>query len=143
MQRRLKIILLLVAPLVVAGVAQVLILGGKPFIALRPTDTSLSGAVSQNLAAASGKDFLPIEGRDYVVEDAQSFSNREWFVVKVGLTANDTKNNAYIILKSAGAGAYQAVLGPGTSFSQTYAPSMPIDVANYLNDRGVFYEPVN
>lgn len=137
MNKRLMILgILLLGILVASWMVMPVILGGSSQINLASAP-ALTGQLSQAFATSGTSSTLPVEGRDYRLENTNYFDTDIWVVTSIK-ALNNTMNDGWVVLKKQ-SGIYQIVLGPGTAFPSSYVQNMPIDVSRYLNQKGVVY----
>lgn len=105
-----------------------------------PPAPILTGQISQ--ALASGKSTsLPVYGRDYNLGSTTYFKDNDWVVTDIlGIGENTSSGIAVLQNKN---GIYQVVLGPGTAFANTSVQNLPIEVTQYLNQKGAVYESID
>jgi len=131
-------LLLLFVLIVTALLGHYLLLGRAPVVQLAPA-ASLAGVVSQSLSTGQGGTSLPAVNQDFTIKSVRYFDDKVWAVVFVQPTSHSSLNPSLLVLESQG-GAYQAVLGPGSAFEESYLLSLPGAVGQYLKSRGAIYE---
>jgi hypothetical protein len=114
---------------VIAAVGRQLILGDQ-LTTETPKDT-ISDQVSQSLTNPLSPDTVPLEGKDFKIEDKKFFENNTWLVATVVPTEKNAADPATIVMKLEN-GAYIMVLGPGTAFPLDDVALLPPDVIQYL-----------
>lgn len=112
-------------------------LGGIPFVALSKTQP-LTGAASQAIGAVNKNGKLPVNGKDFILNDIRYFDDN-WVVATVSPTSKSQLAQATVIMQKVD-GAYRVVLGPGTTFDNSITFSLPTDLGDYLTQRGLLYE---
>ena len=131
----LKIFGSLLALVAVTLLIRVIVTGGYPTIKLSSTSSSLAGPVSVGIGQASSGP-LPEIGKDYKIKSAEYFDNKEWVVVNI-LPIKSQGDPAFMVLKKID-GVYQTVLGPAGQFNGSYFYMMPLDVDQYLTEKGAY-----
>jgi hypothetical protein len=119
-------------------IARYIVLGGATKRVSLVAAPSLTGVVSQSLAASQKAARLPIANQDYRLQDIRYFDNANWAVANIQPIDNAFDPGFVIFEKLQG--AYEVVLGPGSAFDSSYQLNLPKDVSQYLSEQGVFYE---
>ena len=133
--RGLLIRLLPLALLAVVAIAvRAIVLGSTPMVNLKAAP-SLTGIVSQSLAAAGPKTSLPVVGKDFELQNIHYLDNKSWVVASVK-SISDNPSTSTIVMRQVDTD-YQVVLGPGTAFSVNSSQAVPADVIKYLKTVGV------
>lgn len=130
----LKLLIGLVVAIIIAFVARSVIVG-HPVISLEPAP-GLAGSVAQSFSIGDSKT-LPVYGTDFTLENAHYFENKQWAVVTVNSVKHDFDPGVLVMKKVNG--AYQAVLGPGSQFSDSYRVTLPNSVSRYLGESGYLH----
>lgn len=101
---------------------------------------ALTGQISQALAASTstGKFTMPAYNHDYTLVDTKYFDDNDWVVTTINPIGNSMDRSVVVLEKQAG--VYSVVLGPGSAFPRTTSLSMPGNLADYLNQKGMFYD---
>lgn len=95
--------------------------------------------ISQAIANPLTPDTVPVEGKDFTVEDQAFFENDTWMVATIVPKPKDATDPATIVMKLEN-GAYVPSLGPGTAFQAETATHLPASVFNHLRDKGLMIE---
>lgn len=129
-----KLTIVLVAAVIIAFIARSVIVG-HPVISLEPAP-ALTGSVAQSFSIGDSKT-LPVYGTDFTLKNAHYFENKQWVVVMVNSVKHDFDPGVLVMKKVNG--AYQAVLGPGSQFSDSYRVTLPNSVSRYLGESGYLH----
>ncbi len=127
------IIVLLIALIFMRSI----VFGGATPIQLNSAP-ALTGQISQALAS-SRTNTVAVYGKDYKLDNTIYFENKTWVVTNIVGLGTITDG---VVVMNKQAGIYQVVLGPGSSFASTSLQGLPSDVAQYLNQKGLIYEPI-
>lgn len=134
MSKYLKQLGLLLGLIIVAITVKSMMLQGIDTVRLAKAPP-LTNAVSESLDTNDLADVPPIAGVDYTLKDTHYFYDKEWVVTQVS-PLQDNADTVYVVLQKID-GIYQVVVGPATIFSVSYNYSLPANVVNFLNLRGL------
>jgi hypothetical protein len=139
MNKKAVAFLLLALVVVATLIARFVLIGSAPSVRLSVAPP-LTGAISQSLSSGGGLATLPQPGKDYDLQNTHYFDNNTWIVTTIQPITN--KFNQSVVIMQQANGGYQVVLGPGSSFDNSYLLSLPTDVGQYLASKGILYESV-
>lgn len=131
---------LLVLLLLGAWAGKQIILGGANPVTLAAAPP-LSGVIAQSLYTGQQAAPLPVPGTDFNLADVHYFDNDSWATASIQPLHNQFDPGIVVLEKRSG--AFQVVLGPGSAFDSTYLASLPKDVGQYLQSKGVIYESLD
>jgi len=141
--RKTTIFLLSLALLLVAGLFSVrpIMYGNARPVSISAADP-LTGQISQALASSSnGQLVLPVSGQDYTLSGITYFDNHTWAFAAIKPLSNSMNSSNVVLEKQSG--VYKVVLGPGSAFPRTTTLTMPADIAQFLNQRGLLYDALD
>jgi hypothetical protein len=136
MRQILRTFLVLVGLLIITFTARYILLGSVEIVSLK--QGSIDQAISASLKTSDTGSYVPIEGKDYTLQDVHYFYGKEWAVAAI-LPVNNDADPATVVLKLQN-GAYKTALGPGNSFFSYSVQVLPSKVAAYLQANGLVSE---